>query len=114
MGQLGVSVDLAVVNAVSQLRDADPTMRNVIDRVGPFTLLPQRCRFRMLVHAILGQQISVKAATTLAGRIADRYGERLKPASDQNVHGLTRLFPTAERLMKRTTILPPPDRAVPF
>jgi 3-methyladenine DNA glycosylase/8-oxoguanine DNA glycosylase len=43
------------------------------------------------VRAILGQQITVKGATTLAGRIARTYG---KPIS--NATGLTHLFPTPE------------------
>ena len=53
--------------------------------------------FELTVRAILGQQISVKAATTLAGRIARRYGERL--AIDAPV-SLDRLFPTPERLSR--------------
>jgi len=55
--------------------------------------------FEITIRAILGQQISVKAASTLAGRIAARYGEPL----DHEVRGessLTRLFPTADRLAR--------------
>jgi AraC family transcriptional regulator of adaptative response / DNA-3-methyladenine glycosylase II len=33
--------------------------------------------FELAVRAILGQQVSVAAATTLAGRVAERYGEAL-------------------------------------
>jgi AraC family transcriptional regulator of adaptative response / DNA-3-methyladenine glycosylase II len=33
--------------------------------------------FELAVRAILGQQISVAAATTLAGRLVETYGERL-------------------------------------
>jgi AraC family transcriptional regulator of adaptative response / DNA-3-methyladenine glycosylase II len=33
--------------------------------------------FELTVRAILGQQVSVQAATTLAGRIAARYGEKI-------------------------------------
>lgn len=53
--------------------------------------------FELTVRAILGQQISVKAATTIAGRIAMRYGEIVDhPAgADGN---LCRLFPTPDRL----------------
>ena len=54
----------------------------------------------MAIRAILGQQISVKAATTLAGRIADRYGEKLLMSSASEDTGLSRIFPTAERLMR--------------
>lgn len=60
--------------------------------------------FELTVRAILGQQISVKAATTLAGRIANRYGKRIQlPDSlrgrDEALQ-LTRLFPTAESLCR--------------
>ena len=53
--------------------------------------------FELTVRAVLGQQVSVKAATTMAGRIADKYGEVLKDAPSA---ALTRLFPTAERLVR--------------
>ena len=53
--------------------------------------------FELTVRAILGQQISVKAATTIAGRIANTYGE---PVSDQGFSGLTHLFPEPERLAR--------------
>jgi AraC family transcriptional regulator of adaptative response / DNA-3-methyladenine glycosylase II len=47
--------------------------------------------FELAVRAILGQQISVRAATTLAGRIASMFGA---PVADAR-----RLFPTPARLM---------------
>lgn len=50
--------------------------------------------FEVTVRAILGQQVTVKAATTLAGRVAERYGESYDGPS---VH-LSRVFPTAEIL----------------
>ena len=56
--------------------------------------------FELTVRAILGQQISVKAATTLAGRIAHRYGEKLMLSSESNDAGLQRIFPTPERLRR--------------
>ena len=60
--------------------------------------------FELTVRAILGQQVSVKAATTLAGRIAARYGAAIQlPASlAGRTDGLTieRLFPTPEKLMR--------------
>jgi AraC family transcriptional regulator, regulatory protein of adaptative response / DNA-3-methyladenine glycosylase II len=51
--------------------------------------------FELTVRAILGQQISVKGATTLAGRIAKAFGQQI---GDHN--GLTHLFPTPEALAK--------------
>jgi len=51
--------------------------------------------FELAVRAILGQQVTVKGASTLAGRLAAAYGERLDFGADRD---LERLFPTAERL----------------
>lgn len=53
--------------------------------------------FELAVRAVLGQQISVKAATTIAGRLAKVYGE---PTKTTGAPGLTRLFPVPERLAR--------------
>src|SRR5215469_6278467 len=50
--------------------------------------------FEMAVRAILGQQVSVAAASTLAGRLALRYGEPIQTP----FASLTRLFPAPQRL----------------
>lgn len=49
--------------------------------------------FELAVRAILGQQVTVKGATTLAGRLVGAFGRRF---NGQN--GVTHLFPTAEAL----------------
>ncbi|MBB3225473.1 AraC family transcriptional regulator of adaptative response / DNA-3-methyladenine glycosylase II [Luteibacter sp. Sphag1AF] len=46
--------------------------------------------FEIAVRAILGQQVSVAAARTLATRLVDRYGQRIEPSP---LPGLDRLFP---------------------
>jgi AraC family transcriptional regulator of adaptative response / DNA-3-methyladenine glycosylase II len=51
--------------------------------------------FELAVRAVLGQQITVKGATTLAGRIAKTYGERV---DFSGAGGLTHVFPTPEVL----------------
>ena len=56
--------------------------------------------FELSVRAILGQQISVSAATTLAGRIADRYGERMDVSVDGLQKAPDRLFPEPQRLVR--------------
>ncbi|KUH67564.1 DNA-3-methyladenine glycosylase [Mycolicibacterium novocastrense] len=48
----------------------------------------------LAVRAVLGQQVSVKAARTHAGRLASAYGQ---PIADVN-GGLTHVFPTVEHL----------------
>ncbi|MEY9943380.1 AlkA N-terminal domain-containing protein [Kitasatospora sp. GAS1066B] len=59
----------------------------------------------LAVRAVLGQQITVAAARTLAGRLAARYGTVLGEPSG----GLTVLFPTAEALATAD----PADLAMP-
>jgi len=56
--------------------------------------------FELTVRAILGQQISVKGATTLAGRIATRYGKPLDLAGEIESKGLVRIFPSPEQLAR--------------
>lgn len=55
--------------------------------------------FELAVRAILGQQVSVRAATTLIGRIAAEFGDPL-PAALQAPADLQRVFPTATTLMR--------------
>ena len=52
--------------------------------------------FEMAVRAVLGQQVTVKAAHTLAGRLAAAFGEPLR--SEQSLDGVGLLFPTPQRL----------------
>jgi AraC family transcriptional regulator, regulatory protein of adaptative response / DNA-3-methyladenine glycosylase II len=51
--------------------------------------------FEVSVRAILGQQVSVGAATKLAGRLVDRFGS---PVPGISALGLTHLFPDAPTL----------------
>jgi AraC family transcriptional regulator of adaptative response / DNA-3-methyladenine glycosylase II len=50
--------------------------------------------FELAIRAILGQQVSVKGATTLAGRLVERCGEALANAEGM----LTHIFPAPEAL----------------
>ena len=52
--------------------------------------------FEMAMRAILGQQITVKAATTIAGRFAEAFGEKIRTPFPE----LTRLSPLAARVSK--------------
>ena len=51
--------------------------------------------FEMAVRAVLGQQITVKAASTLAARIVDTYGTPIRTG----IEGLTHVFPTPEVIL---------------
>lgn len=54
--------------------------------------------FETLVRTVLGQQVSVKGATTLAGRFVERYGERIGEGP------LSHRFPPPERIARATGI----------
>jgi AraC family transcriptional regulator, regulatory protein of adaptative response / DNA-3-methyladenine glycosylase II len=51
--------------------------------------------FELAVRAVLGQQVSVKGATTLAGRVVQAFGEPIDGGD-----GLTHVFPTPEALAR--------------
>ncbi|MEM9207928.1 MAG: AlkA N-terminal domain-containing protein [Pseudomonadota bacterium] len=100
-----------VVRRVSVIFDVDAPIERIRRRLGADAVLLPRLKrlpgvrvmgawsgFELTVRAILGQQISVAAATTLAGRVAERYGEPLSPPEAWS--GLTRLFPTPARLAR--------------
>jgi AraC family transcriptional regulator of adaptative response / DNA-3-methyladenine glycosylase II len=61
--------------------------------------------FELAVRAILGQQVSVRAATTIAGRIAATFGSPIAEAGS-----LSRLFPTPAQLatapIERAGVMP--------
>ena len=65
--------------AVRHLRRVDPHLRAIIDRVGPCRLEPKPDRFGTLVRAIIGQQISSKAAASIHGRLVEIGGEPHRP-----------------------------------
>ncbi|HEX8272100.1 MAG TPA: DNA-3-methyladenine glycosylase [Longimicrobiaceae bacterium] len=62
-------VVLPAPEAVAHLRAADPVLRGVIDRVGSFEIAMERDLWWALVDAISSQQLSVRAAATIVGRL---------------------------------------------
>jgi AraC family transcriptional regulator of adaptative response / DNA-3-methyladenine glycosylase II len=73
---------------------SDPAIRPLV-RATPGIRVPGSADgFELAVRAILGQQVSVRAARTFAGRIAATSGARI----DRPFDGITHLFPTAEQL----------------
>ena len=89
---------LARLRALLDL-DADPLAINAAlhaDFPGQDGLRVPGCLdgFELGVRAILGQQITVKAARTLGMRLVERWGESLPDP----VHGLSRLFPAPQVL----------------
>lgn len=89
----------APVGEISAALTQDRVLRRLLQQ-NPGVRLPGAWDgFELTIRAILGQQISVKAATTIAGRIATRYGEPLRVESGRDA-SLNRLFPTPERLSR--------------
>jgi len=64
--------------AVRHLKRADPTLRRVIERVGPcrLTLRTEGADFDHLARAIVYQQLAGKAAAAIHGRFLALYGDR--------------------------------------
>lgn len=55
-------------------------MAGVIKQIGPMTLKPQRDRFKLIVRAIISQQISTAAARTIRQRLEDLLKpDRIRP-----------------------------------
>jgi AraC family transcriptional regulator of adaptative response / DNA-3-methyladenine glycosylase II len=73
---------------------ADPTLRALVARRPGLRVPGAFDGFELLARAILGQQVSVAAATTFAARLGERFGEALETP----VAGLTRLTPSAARI----------------
>jgi len=73
---------------------ADAHLRPLIERTPGLRIPGTWDAFESGVRAIVGQQVSVRAATTILGRLAARCGERLRA----EVAGLTHLFPTPAAL----------------
>ena len=78
--------------AVAEVLSADPLLRPLIERRPGLRVPGAYDGFELAVRAVLGQQVSVAAATTFAGRIAVAAGNPLK----EPVGTITHLFPSAE------------------
>ena len=102
---------LALVQRVRGMFDVDAP----IDEIGPVLRRDTQLRawlrdypgvrvpgawdgWELAVRAVLGQQVSVAAATTFAGRIAERYGDTV--AEDGRGEGPSRLFPAPGSLVR--------------
>lgn len=81
MSQRRAATQILPADAVEALRRADPVMRDVVDRVGPFEPSFEPDLWWSLVDAITSQQLSVRAAATIVSRVAalGTDGERPSP-----------------------------------
>lgn len=81
-------------DAAARLK-CDPMLRPLILRKPGLRVPGAWDPFEVAVRVIVGQQISVRGASTITGRIAERYGAAVSGIGD---FGLRHLFPTAERI----------------
>ena len=68
--------------ALDHVKLHDPVMADVMHRVGPFGLRPQRDYFRMLVSSIISQQISGKAAKSIQAKLEALFAPRPLSAAE--------------------------------
>jgi AraC family transcriptional regulator of adaptative response / DNA-3-methyladenine glycosylase II len=79
--------------AVCEVLGADPALRPLVT-ARPGTRVPGAVDgFELAVRAVLGQQVSVRAATKLVARVVEAHGERL--SAGEQLHSV---FPSPERL----------------
>ncbi len=81
-------------DAVAAWLARDPVLRPLVRRRPGVRIPGAFDPFELAWRAVLGQQVSVRAGTTLAGRFVQRFGTPLVTP----VPGLTHLPPTAERV----------------
>jgi len=79
--------------AVNHLKNCDPVLRAIIERVGPCRMEYSVPEFSSLAEAIVYQQLNGKAAVTIFRRFSDLAGDPLTPEgilrlSDQQLRGV--------------------------
>lgn len=89
--------------AVAEALSGDPLLGGIVRRHRGIRSPGHADPAELAARAVLGQQVSVKAARTLAGRLAARFGQPLPEDltirdSDGGRSALTRVFPSPEAL----------------
>jgi AraC family transcriptional regulator, regulatory protein of adaptative response / DNA-3-methyladenine glycosylase II len=86
----------ANVTEISAHLERDPVLAPVVQRQAGLRIPGAWEPFELAVRAILGQQVSLAAATTLSGRLIAAYGEPLVGYEEMGLHVL---FPSPQALM---------------
>jgi AraC family transcriptional regulator of adaptative response / DNA-3-methyladenine glycosylase II len=82
-------------NRIDEVLLADALLRGSVEQRAGLRVPGAFSGFEVGIHAIIGQQVSVSAARTLAGRLSERFGSALET---HPVFGNARFFPEAETL----------------
>lgn len=90
----------ASTDDIARVLSPDRTLRSLLTGNAGVRVPGAWDGFELTVRAILGQQVSVAAATTLAGRVAERYGERIDVSIEDLQSVPNRLFPRPEKLQR--------------
>ena len=88
-------------DAIGNVLGRDPLLRTLVTRRPGLRVPGAIDPFEASVRAMLGQQVSVAAATTLAGRFAAAFGTPLTAAASSETT-LRYRFPTAAEIAKRS------------
>jgi AraC family transcriptional regulator of adaptative response / DNA-3-methyladenine glycosylase II len=92
----------APVQEIRRVLVRDPALKMRLGRQGLVRVPGAWDGFELAIRAVLGQQVSVSAATTLSGRLVARSGTPLKGALAKRAtrEGLTHLFPEPTALAR--------------
>ncbi|HVF53767.1 MAG TPA: Ada metal-binding domain-containing protein [Actinomycetota bacterium] len=86
-------------HAIAEVLNTDPQLASLLSARPGIRLAGAFDGFEVAIRAVLGQQVSVKAATTMAARLIQRAGTRITVEEEgEETSGLTHLFPTPEAL----------------
>jgi AraC family transcriptional regulator of adaptative response / DNA-3-methyladenine glycosylase II len=88
----------APVKAIRNHLSGDPLLAVALEQIKQPRVPGTWCGFELTVRAIVGQQVAVKSATTVAGRLVQKFGRPLPAALADEIGGLTHLFPGPEEL----------------
>ncbi len=88
----------APIDEISRVLGRDRQLRSWLERYPGVRVPGAWDGWELAVRAVLGQQVSVRAATTLAGRVVEAYGDI--HVVDGAADGPWRIFPSPQRLAR--------------
>lgn len=99
--RVGSIFDLdAPATAIRRRLGQDPLLAGALKRL-PLTRVPGAWDgYELAVRAIIGQQVAVKSATTVAGRLVQKFGQLLPASLTDAGRGPTHLFPRPAKLAR--------------
>jgi AraC family transcriptional regulator of adaptative response / DNA-3-methyladenine glycosylase II len=90
----------APVKTIKNQLCKDPVLAKALEQTGGPRVPGAWSGFELTVRAIIGQQVAVKSATTVAGQLVQKFGRKLPTALADESTGLTHLFPDPAALSR--------------